>query len=80
MNGSARIVENDDFAQLIGEVQADANSPKPERWLVVSVSDAFIHCSKHVPQMRKVDQEVQWGTDDPRLRGGDYFGVAGGQK
>jgi hypothetical protein len=30
--------------------------------------------------MRKVDLEVQWGTDDVRAKGGDYFGAASGQK
>jgi len=79
VNGSARIVENDEFAQLAASA-TNTDSPKPERWVVVTVSDAFIHCSKHVPQLRKVDQEIQWGTDDPRLKGGDYFGVASGQK
>jgi hypothetical protein len=33
-----------------------------------------------VPLMLKVDREVQWGTDDPRAKGGDYFGLASGQK
>ena len=89
VNGSARIVENDEFQQLLGSrsgneaalaESANGNSPTPERWVVVSVADAFIHCSKHVPQMRKVEIEVQWGTDDPRAKGGDYFGVASGQK
>jgi predicted pyridoxine 5'-phosphate oxidase superfamily flavin-nucleotide-binding protein/bacterioferritin-associated ferredoxin len=94
VNGSARIVENEEFSQLLGgdsgaratlstpgsADHANSNSPSPERWVVVSVCDAFIHCSKHVPLMRKVEQEVQWGTDDPRLKGGDYFGVASGQK
>ncbi len=86
VNGSARIVENDAFSKLLASAppaEGATNtpvSPKPERWVIVSIADAFIHCSKHVPQMRKVDQEVQWGTDDPRLKGGDYFGVASGNK
>ncbi len=91
VNGNARIVENDEFAQLLrgqsdtGAVpaasdSANGSSPSVERWIVVSVRDAFIHCSKHVPTMQKVEREVQWGTDDPRAKGGDYFGVASGQK
>jgi nitrite reductase (NADH) large subunit len=89
VNGNVRTVENEEFLQFLSghpareEVLADllnGNSGKVERWVIVSVSDAFIHCSKHVPQMRKVDLEVQWGTDDVRAKGGDYFGAASGQK
>jgi len=57
----------------------NGQSPKVERWVVISVCDAFIHCSKHVPLMRKVDREVQWGTDDLSAKG-DYFGAASGRK
>ena len=91
---AARIMENEDFARLLSEHSAgqdlsedsalapatNGNAPTPERWVVVSVSDAFIHCSKHVPQMKKVEREVEWGTDDVRAKGGDYFGAASGQK
>jgi predicted pyridoxine 5'-phosphate oxidase superfamily flavin-nucleotide-binding protein len=89
VNGNVRTVENEEFLQFLSghpareEVLADllnGNSGKVERWVIVSVSDAFIHCSKHVPQMRKVDLEVRWGTDDVRAKGGDYFGAASGQK
>jgi hypothetical protein len=51
-----------------------------ERWVIVAVDEAFMHCSKHVPMMRKVDHEVQWGTDDVRAKGGDYFGAHRAQK
>jgi NAD(P)H-nitrite reductase large subunit/predicted pyridoxine 5'-phosphate oxidase superfamily flavin-nucleotide-binding protein len=94
VNGNARIVENEEFLQFLSghpareavpgdPVLADLINSNPgsaERWVIVSVSDAFIHCSKHVPLMRKVDREIQWGTDDVRAKGGDYFGAASGQK
>jgi hypothetical protein len=51
-----------------------------ERWLVVTVVDAFVHCSKHIPRMQKMDQEIVWGTDDARAKGGDYFGAAACKK
>jgi hypothetical protein len=25
--------------------------------------------------MQKVERELQWGTDDARAKGGDYFGA-----
>jgi len=94
VNGTARIVENEEFAQFLnGHLAREATLRDPlladlingnpgsaERWVIVSVSDAFIHCSKHVPLMRKVDREVRWGTDDVSAKGGDYFGAASGQK
>jgi hypothetical protein len=46
-----------------------------ERWVIVSVEEAYMHCSKHIPMMQKVSHEVQWGTDDVRAKGGDYFGA-----
>ena len=44
----------------------------PERWVLVHVTEAYIHCRKHFP---KADGAVEWGTDDPRAKGGDYFGA-----
>jgi len=44
-----------------------------ERWVIVSVDEAYMHCSKHIPLMQKIDHEVLWGTDDVRAKGGDYF-------
>ncbi len=89
VNGSARIVEHAEFVQLMrdrsaadavlgdtmltGLISKDAGNL--ERWVVVSVDEAYMHCSKHIPLMQKVDLEVQWGTDDVRAKGGDYFGA-----
>ena len=79
VNGSARIVENDEFlrvasaSELAREDIPPATGQGPERWVVVSVLEAYIHCSKHIPRMQKIDAEIQWGTDDVRAKGGDYF-------
>ncbi len=87
VNGSARIVEHDEFVRFMEDraaadtvlgdpVLANAISKDPgnlERWVIVSVDEAFMHCSKHIPLMQKIDHEVQWGTDDVRAKGGDYF-------
>ena len=79
VNGRARIVENDQFLQdasvagPIGEDNLPATGRGPERWVVVSVVEAYVHCSKHIPRMQKIDEEIQWGTDDTRAKGGDYF-------
>ena len=33
---------------------------------------SYIHCRKHFP---RTDAPVDWGTDDVRAKGGDYFGA-----
>ena len=79
VNGRARIVENDEFLRVVsasepvGEDIPPATGRSPERWVVVSVLEAYIHCSKHIPRMQKINEEIQWGTDDVRAKGGDYF-------
>ena len=81
VNGRARIVENDEFlrdASASAPVREDilaATGRGPERWVVVSVVEAYIHCSKHIPRMQKIDEGIHWGTDDVRAKGGDYFGA-----
>jgi len=79
VNGRARIVEKDDFPRdasasepNLGDIHS-ATGRDPEHWVVLSVLEAYIHCSKHIPRMQKIDEEIQWGTDDVRAKGGDYF-------
>jgi predicted pyridoxine 5'-phosphate oxidase superfamily flavin-nucleotide-binding protein len=79
VNGRARIIENEELlndASTPEVIRADTlvtNGPRPERWVLVSVVEAYVHCAKHIPRMRKLDEAVQWGTDDVRAKGGDYF-------
>jgi len=89
VNGSARIVEHAEFIRftedrsavdtILGDsMLADLIGKDPgnlERWVIVSVDEAYMHCSKHIPLMRKVDREVNWGTNDASAKGGDYFGA-----
>jgi uncharacterized protein len=89
VNGIARILEYDEFLRFMEDrsaadmVRGDAmltnlvnkDPANLERWVIVTVEEAYMHCSKHIPLMRKVEQEVQWGTDDARAKGGDYFGA-----
>jgi NAD(P)H-nitrite reductase large subunit/predicted pyridoxine 5'-phosphate oxidase superfamily flavin-nucleotide-binding protein len=91
VNGIARIVEHEDFLRQMKDHPAGETVLKDpaitnsaagvlERWVMVTVDEAFIHCSKHIPLMRKVELDRKWGTDDVQAKGGDYFGVASGQK
>jgi len=74
VNGNASIVED---AVLRGEHPAlpvdDERGRTPERWVLVNVVEAYIHCRKHIPRLMPVDRARRWGTDDPLPKGGDYF-------
>ena len=44
-----------------------------ECWVAITVDEAYIHCSKHVPLLEKKDKRIMWGTDDPAAKSDDYF-------
>lgn len=81
VNGKAKIVENGDLQarpDLPQELRQDLTvkgGRQPERWVVVHVDEAYIHCSKHIPLLAKKDKKIHWGTDDVHRKGGDYFRV-----
>lgn len=81
INGKARIVENVEFLesndtpQIIKDDISTEDGKKPERWVVVEVEEAYIHCSKHIPLLSKQDKTIAWGTDDMKLKGGNFFKV-----
>ena len=79
VNGKAKIVEND---ELLADKTLDgvANSIQeegtaPERWILITVEEAYIHCSKHIPHLKKLDKKIHWGTDKETHKGGDFFKV-----
>lgn len=81
INGKARIVENSDFLEsnatpqeILDDIATD-NGKKPERWVIVEVEEAYIHCSKHIPLLSRQDKTISWGTDDMKLKGGNFFHV-----
>ncbi|PQP26249.1 pyridoxamine 5'-phosphate oxidase family protein [Rhodococcus opacus] len=74
VNGTARIVEDQVLRSEIADLPADhTNGRIPERWVVVDVEEAYIHCRKHIPRMAPVPRHREWGTDDVKRKGGDYF-------
>jgi uncharacterized protein len=72
INGRATIVENGALSilQLPENIVKDleAEGDKAERWVVVDVEEAYIHCSKHIPLLRTSNQS-NYGTS------GDFFQV-----
>jgi uncharacterized protein len=49
---------------------------EPVQWVLVHVTEAFMHCSKHIPKMTPQSRVRHWGTDNPRHKGNDFFGAA----
>src|SRR4051812_23334911 len=78
VNGSATIVENaavEAFAPLFdrlpfatGLVDSEDVKKTPERWVVVSIDEAYIHCSKHIPMLQRMPE-----GEDAGRRAGDVF-------
>jgi predicted pyridoxine 5'-phosphate oxidase superfamily flavin-nucleotide-binding protein len=78
VNGTATVVENaavEAFAPLFDRLpfatalaSSDDAKKQPERWVVVSVDEAYIHCSKHIPALQFKPE----GEDTGR-RAGDVF-------
>ena len=46
---------------------------RSERWVEIEVEEAYIHCSKYIPLLKKLDKSVDWGTDVEVKKGGDFF-------
>ncbi|MQA60999.1 MAG: hypothetical protein GEU86_05795 [Actinophytocola sp.] len=81
INGKARIVEDDDLrAEHDYLPEETVRGRMPERWVVVEIEEAYIHCRKHIPRMQYADADQAWGTDDVKRKGGDYFGVKKARK
>jgi hypothetical protein len=82
VNGSARILENAgmlELPDLPADLLRDAElrgGRRAERWVAVDVHEAYIHCAKHIPLLARLPKKIQWGTDDPQKKGGDYFAIA----
>jgi uncharacterized protein len=76
VNGRASIIDDVELRRdHPGLPATDERGRTPERWVVVHVEEAYVHCRKHIPRMQPVPRDRDWGTDDARRKGGDYFGV-----
>lgn len=82
VNGKAKIVENEELKKfkkdLSEDLMAELNAEgrfRPERWIMVEIEEAYIHCSKHIPLLKKAEKEITWGTDDDGLKRSDFFAL-----
>jgi hypothetical protein len=78
VNGSAEIVTPARMQELDRCLPEGPEQPgrQPVQWVLVRVTEAYIHCSKHIPKLIPQSRVRHWGTDNPRYKGGDYFGAA----
>lgn len=73
VNGAARSVDTQTMTESEAAVLSDSRA---RLWVWIDVEEAYIHCSKHIPLLERRNRRIDWGTDDARRKGGDYFGVA----
>jgi len=73
LRGQSSIVEAAVMADEHRDVTDRPSTGRPpERWVILRLESSYIHCRKHFP---RGDAPVDWGTDDVRAKGGDYFGA-----
>jgi predicted pyridoxine 5'-phosphate oxidase superfamily flavin-nucleotide-binding protein len=79
VNGRARLVPDGEMRERHrGLPVDDARGRRPVVWVEAEVTEAYIHCSKHIPRLVKaplLQRRRAWGSDNSRRKGGDYFGV-----
>jgi predicted pyridoxine 5'-phosphate oxidase superfamily flavin-nucleotide-binding protein len=78
INGKASIKEDKQLSSLkmdekIWDDIREKEQDRAERWVIIEVDEAYIHCSKHIPKLKKLDKKIYWGTDDEKRKGGDFF-------
>jgi uncharacterized protein len=77
VNGNAAILTPAQMQELDRFLPEQATHPgqRPVQWVLVQVTEAYIHCSKRIPKLVPQSRVRHWGTDNPRHKGGDYFGT-----
>ena len=78
INGAAHIVEHDALHTLgLTEenirLMQDIEQGRAERWVAVDVHEAYIHCSKHIPVMKKPTGGPD--SESSKKNRGNYFDV-----
>ncbi|WP_443072807.1 pyridoxamine 5'-phosphate oxidase family protein [Streptomyces sp. WMMC897] len=79
INGSAEILEDADIRAEHPHLPQDpVPGRRAELWVRVTVDEAYIHCAKHIPHLQYAPKRTRrdWGTDDHKRKGGDFFGTA----
>jgi uncharacterized protein len=81
VNGKAEIITEKEASKFINPldkaIAEKDGQHKTKLWIKIEVKEAYIHCSKHIPRLQKKDKTIHWGTDDEKLKGGDFFNTKG---
>ncbi len=78
VNGRAEIKETEEVEKLFESFARsypgkDAGKRKtPERWVVVKVEEAYIHCSKNIPLLKSAETTKK-DTDRDSIKDADFF-------
>ena len=76
VNGKAERRDPDDgpvTLDLVTQNYGTSGGRLVEQWVFVTIEEAYIHCSKHVPRFQPVPRNISWGTDDATLKSDQYF-------
>jgi hypothetical protein len=82
VNGKAKVIDSERMLQRVAATETVCEAiqmvdgPQPERWVQVTVEEAYIHCAKHVPRLEKAEKKIHWGSDDDSHKGGRFFDVS----
>ena len=82
VNGRARIVEDGAVRAFESVLERLAGGPlrdpdadalrTPERWVVIEVEEAYIHCSKNIPLLARLDKGAA-RAEGVEIGSGDFF-------
>ncbi len=76
VNGEADIVPPARIREFDLEVsESEPPGRQAVQWVLIHVTEAYIHCSKRIPKLIPQPRNGHWGSDNPRHKGTDYFEV-----
>ncbi|MEU1852859.1 pyridoxamine 5'-phosphate oxidase family protein [Streptomyces sp. NPDC019990] len=76
INGRARLVTDEAMRRTHPGLPVDpVPGRRPQVWVEVTVEEAYIHCSKHIPRLAKTAPYSR-GAQQNGTKGGDYFHAA----
>lgn len=82
VNGAAKILENEEAAKRLlgrsgGEMSQESISKvSSERWVLIEVQEAYMHCAKHVPSFVRRPGTIDWSKESMDCKKQDFFGIS----